>query len=86
MTRPGETTDEFAARMGPSWFHYGGLPGDPGWVSDAARMYGNEFGIDAQQLDDAAADDGWEHHDRGYDDKIKHLAQHWKERHDPGTQ
>lgn len=82
----GETTDEFAARKGKNWAYYGGLPGDPGWVSDAARLYGDMMGVDPEALDDLAADHGWEHHDRGYDEKIKDLARRWKEIHETGGQ
>lgn len=70
----GQTTDEFAAENGPSWFYYGGLPGDPGYVSDVARHYGDLYDLDAEALDDQAADHGWEFHDQGYDKKIKQLA------------
>lgn len=75
----GETTDEFAAKHGPGWTYLGGLPGDPGWVSDAARIYGDQFGLDAEALDGLAEDHGWEHHDPGYDEKIRDLAQRWQE-------
>lgn len=70
----GLTTDEFAESHGPGWFYYGGLPGDPGHVSDAAREFGDLYGLDAEMLDDLAADDGWEHHDQGYHEKIRHIA------------
>lgn len=75
----GETTEEFAARRGANWAYFGGLPGDPGWVSDAARRYGDQFGLDAEALDELAVDDGWEHHDPGYDEKIRYIAEHWRE-------
>jgi hypothetical protein len=80
MTDRWETTDEFADRVGTGWHYQGGLPGDPGWVSDAARQYGLEFGIEANLLDDAASADGWEHHDPGYALKIRQIAQDWKGR------
>lgn len=70
----GQTTDEFAAEHGPGWTYLGGLPGDPGHVTDAARRFGDLFGLDAEALDDMASDHGWEFHDRGYDDKIHQLA------------
>lgn len=77
----GETTDEFAYRLGRNWVYFGGLPGDPGIVSDAARTYGDEFDLDAEALDDLAAEHGWEFHDPGYEEKIKDLAQRWEEIH-----
>ena len=77
----GETTHEFATRFGRNWIYHGGLPGDPGWVSDAARMSGDQSGLDAEALDDLAADLGWETHDPGYDEKIKDLAMRWEEIH-----
>lgn len=70
----GKTTAEFAKEHGPLWMHYGGLPGDPGVVTEAARKYGDEYGLDPEALDDAASDHGWEFHDPGYDEKIKQLA------------
>jgi len=71
----GQTTAEFAATHGRYWMYDGGLPGDPGWVSDAARRFGNLHGLDAEALDEAAEDHGWEFHDPGYDDKIQALAE-----------
>lgn len=77
----GQTTDEFAdqfARDHPAlvklWAYYGGNPGDPGWVSEAARKFGDEYGLDAEALDDMASGHGWEFHDTGYDGKIEQLA------------
>lgn len=70
----GQTSEEFAAEHGPLWFFHGGLSGDPGIVSDAARKYGDLYELDAEALDDAATADGWESHDRGYDDKVHQLA------------
>lgn len=67
--------DEFAAERGPLWFHFGGLPGDPGIVTEAARHFGDLYDLDAEALDDMASDHGWEFHDTGYDDKIKKLAE-----------
>lgn len=71
----GQTTEEFAAAHGPGWAYHGGLPGDPGIVSDAARHFGDLYGLDAEALDDMAADHGWEFHDHGYAEKIAQLAQ-----------
>jgi hypothetical protein len=71
----GETTDEYAARVGTSWTYHGGLPGDPGIVSDPARRWGDEHGLDAEELDRLAEHDGWEWHDVGYDDKIRAVAE-----------
>jgi len=71
----GMTSAEFAAASGPDWPRLGGVPGDPGIVSDAARVYADQFGLDAEQLDDIAADHGWEFHDPGYGDKIKDVAE-----------
>lgn len=70
----GKTMDEFAAEHGPRWFYYGGLPGDPGIVTDAARHYGDLYDLDAEELDNRASEYGWEHHNQGYDDKIRKLA------------
>ena len=70
----GQTTDEFAAAQGPLWFYAGGIPGDPGIVTDAARAFGDEYGLDAEALDDMAAEHGWEFHDHGYEAKIEQLA------------
>jgi hypothetical protein len=76
----GETTEEYATRVGGHWAHFGGLPGDPGIVSDAARRWGDHYGLDAEQLDDMAANDGWEWHDRGYEEKIKGVAEKLNEK------
>lgn len=70
----GQTTDEFAAERGPLWYMYGGLPGDPGWVSDPARQYGDLYGLDAEALDEQASKHGWEFHNKGYGAKIRKLA------------
>lgn len=72
----GQTTDEFAAEHGPLWAYAGGIPGDPGIVSDAARRFGDLHGLDAEALDDMAAEHGWEFHDTGYDSKIQQLAEY----------
>jgi hypothetical protein len=78
MTR-GETTEEFAARVGGRhWSYLGGLPGDPGIVSDAARRWGDQYGLDAEELDNLAAEDGWEWHDPGYENKVKDVAERLK--------
>lgn len=70
----GQTTEEFAAENGPNWMYAGGVPGDPGIVTEAARKFGDEYGLDAQALDDTASAHGWEFHDQGYDGKIEQLA------------
>jgi len=70
----GQTSSEFAAEHGPGWAYLGGVPGDPDIVTDAARRYGDEYGLDAEALDDAASGHGWEWHNTGYDEKIKQLA------------
>jgi len=76
----GQTTNEFRdSHGGPYWMYYGGLPGDPGWVSNEARAVGDREGLDAEALDDAAADYGWEHHDRGYREAIEQAAIRLKE-------
>lgn len=74
----GQTTAEFAAANGPYWMYAGGLPGDPGWVSDAARAAGDRYNLDAECLDDMMADAGWEHHDAGYDEELERRA--WMQR------
>lgn len=72
----GQTTSEFRESWNGSsyWFYHGGLPGDPGWVSDEAREIGDREGLDAEALDDAATDYGWEHHDHGYREAIEQAA------------
>ncbi|HET6480106.1 MAG TPA: hypothetical protein VFG35_08730 [Actinoplanes sp.] len=77
----GQTTDEFRAEFRAQrpetadfWPYFGGNPGDPGWVSDVARACGDEYGLDAEMLDDLAADEGWEFHNAGYDAKIEQVA------------
>lgn len=70
----GQTSSEFASANGPYWYYAGGVPGDPGIVTDAARKFGDLYGLDAEWLDDEAANDGWEFHDSGYDEKIEQLA------------
>lgn len=73
----GETTAEFEAshaHLGASWPYYGGLPGDPGWVSDEAREIGDRDGLDAEALDGEAASFGWEHHNAGYRRAIEEAA------------
>jgi len=72
----GQTTDEFKTAQGPLWYYAGGLPGDPGIVTDAARRVGDMYDLDAEALDDMAGDHGWEFHDPGYDEKILDLAVH----------
>lgn len=74
----GETTEEYADRVRGNWVFFGGLPGDPGIVSDAARRWGDEYDLDAEQLDDLAAEDGWEWHDPGYENKVKDIAERLK--------
>lgn len=71
----GETTGEYAERVGGQWAYFGGLPGDPGIVSDAARRWGDQYGLDAEQLDGLAESDGWEWHDPGYENKVKDVAE-----------
>ena len=71
----GMTTDEFADAHGPSWVYHGGIPGDPGIVTESARRYGDMYGLDAEELDHLAEADGWEHHDPGYDGKIRGVAE-----------
>lgn len=78
----GQTTSEFAAENGEYWAYKGGNPGDPGWVSDAARKFGDQYDLDAEELDSLAEDDGWEFHDTGYDDKVEQVA---KKLASPGT-
>jgi hypothetical protein len=78
----GETTEEYATRVGGHWSYFGGLPGDPGIVSDAARHWGDEYGLDAEELDNLAAKHGWEWHDLGYHDKIRDLAERMKRTND----
>jgi hypothetical protein len=70
----GETTDEYAQRVGDNWTYFGGLAGDPGIVSDAARYWGDKYVLDAERLDELAEDDGWEWHDAGYHEKVGSLA------------
>jgi hypothetical protein len=69
------TTDEFAAANGPLWAYLGGIPGDPGIVSDAARHYGDMYDLDAEELDEIASEHGWEFHDRGYGEKVRDIAE-----------
>jgi hypothetical protein len=83
----GQTTEEFRdayyaahPEYPEAWVYHGGSPDHPGWVSDAARLYGERYDLDAEALDDAAAGDGWEFHDRGYDEKIAQLARDAVER------
>lgn len=73
----GQTMNEFAAAHGPGWEYHGGIPGDPGIVTDAARKFGDQYGLDAEALDDAATSHGWDHYDSGYDEKIEQLAKDW---------
>jgi hypothetical protein len=81
----GETTEEFAARVGGRhWSYLGGLPGDPGIVSDAARRWGDQYDLDAEELDNLAAKDGWEWHDPGYQNKVKDVAERLKTDNDSG--
>lgn len=77
----GQTTDEYAdAHPSPHWAHYGGLPGDPGWVSDEAREIGDRDGLDAEELDDEATGYGWEHHNAGYRQAVEEAAARLKAR------
>jgi hypothetical protein len=79
----GQTTAEFKAshpELGGLWPYYGGNPGDPGWVSDKAREVGDREGLDAEALDDEAAEFGWEFHDPGYGRAIEEAALRLKER------
>lgn len=71
----GQTGGEFrVSHGGEYWMYDGGLPGDPGIVSDEAREVGDREGLDAEALDDAAADFGWEWHDTGYRRAIEQAA------------
>jgi hypothetical protein len=71
----GQTTEEFMAAHGrPDWYYYGGNPGDPGWVSYAAREIGDRNGLDAEELADEAEAFGWEFHDPGYRGAVEEAA------------
>lgn len=83
----GQTTEEFRDQFiaenpnrAAMWVYFGGDPESPGWVSDEAREIGDRCGLDAEALDNAATDDGWEFHDHGYREKIEECARNAKER------
>jgi hypothetical protein len=77
----GQTTAEFAEANSHNryWPYFGGLPGDPGIVSDEAREIGDRENLDAEALDDEAADYGWEWHNQGYRRAIEQAAIRLKE-------
>ena len=78
----GQTTGEFkASHGGPYWVYDGGLPGDPGIVSEEAREIGDREGLDAEALDAGA---GWEWHDTGYRNAVEEAAARLKSAALPG--
>ena len=78
----GETSAEFEARfraehdpiVGNWWAYYGGNPGDPGIVTEAAREIGDRENLDAEELDAEAESFGWEFHDSGYRGAVEQAA------------
>jgi hypothetical protein len=78
----GETSAEFEARFrsehdpitGNWWAYFGGNPGDPGIVTEAAREIGDREGLDAEELDDEAESFGWEFHNPGWREAVEQAA------------